>query len=87
MQYDFDKVERNDHALYKRTSNGLAQGGYVNCSLIRILWKNGRITWVPVSSKYTGYDHSTHTLTVKFKSENTLEKHMSDKLTIQPPSW
>jgi hypothetical protein len=88
MDYKFNDNVNNNFAEYDRTFNSLSGlGGSVYCSQIQILWKNGRVTWVPVSSKFVSYDYTTHTIFVKFKSENSLAKHLSDKLTIQPPNW
>jgi hypothetical protein len=79
----------NAFATYGRTFNTCGGGGCTDITnaQIKILWKNGRVTWVPVTSTFIHYDYSAKTLSLKLKSANTLKKHMADKLTIQKPSW
>ncbi|MDR1119303.1 MAG: hypothetical protein LBM08_00120 [Dysgonamonadaceae bacterium] len=84
-----------DFAEYRRKGDTFQ--GLVYCSQIQILWKNGRITWVPVHSDFIGHKHEgdgvinggqmTDITIIKFKSEVSKAIYMADKLTIQSPDW
>ena len=54
---------------------------------LKIIWNNGRILWVPLTSKcskLTGFGSNLR-IDVRLKSGNRLAKHMADKIHIKKP--
>ncbi|MDR1091793.1 MAG: hypothetical protein LBL79_12035 [Prevotella sp.] len=64
---------------------GQTSGGYMTSGQVKISWSNGRISWVPLTSKCTDPHRSSGRIDISFHSQNGDVEYMADKLILTLP--